>query len=261
MNYSNKKISVAYLARGADKDFLLSCERFINSYKNITAGIEHSLHVIFKGFQDKKALEIAMALFDNVDFEPIFLKDDSFDIGAYIEWANINNSDYICLLNTGSEILAHDWLMKLWVNISLPNIGLVGSTGSYESLNSINHKFDKFPNMHIRTTGFMIDRIYFCKITEGLNVGHKFDAYSFESGPKSLTRKVLNDGKGLLLVGSNGRGYSPEYWPVSNTFRQGAQKNLMIIDNQSRIFFDSTWQEKSIVVNRTWGKYISSEIN
>ena len=76
----------------------------------------------------------------------MFLGDDSLDIGAYIELVNQIGEELICVLNTMSEILADDWLRKLAVNLALPNVGLVGATGSHESRNELKKSYSVFPN-------------------------------------------------------------------------------------------------------------------
>ncbi len=260
MNSSIGTIAVAYLARGADESWRSSCERFLDSYHKHCPGIEHSLHVLFKGFPNIGVLDEAKNLFDGVCHAPVFLDDDRFDVGAYIEWANQVEEDVVCVLNTASEILAEDWLLKLAVNLALPNVGLVGSTGSYESMSELDKAFPKFPNIHIRSNAFMIDRKLFCRITRGLVIANKIDAYHFENGLQSMTRQVLAMGKGVLLVGRNGRGYSPKFWATSDTFRQGTQKNLLVADNQTRAFSALPWSKKKEFVFRTWGKYITGKL-
>jgi hypothetical protein len=253
---SNKTIAVAYLARGADKNWFVSFERFLDSYITNHPGISHNLYVIFKGFEHDTDLKKSKLLFSKIPHNPIFLGDQNFDIGAYIEWANMIEEDLICVLNTASEILSLDWLRKLYINLTLPNVGLVGATGSYESINQFNNSFPLFPNLHIRSTGFMIDRKFFLKITDGLKIITKVDAFHFESGPKSLTRQVMASGKEIFLIGRNGRSYSPKFWASSNTFRQGTQNNLLIADNQTRNFSALPWVAKREFVNRTWGEFI-----
>jgi hypothetical protein len=105
----------------------------------------------------------------------------------------------------------------------------------------------------------MIDRKLFLHLTEGLEIACKIDAFHFESGPESLTRKVIATGKEVLLVGRNGRGYSPQFWATSDTFRQGNQKNLLVADNQTRNFSFLPWNEKREFVLRTWGEFIGNE--
>lgn len=241
-------------------DWFLSCERFLDSYRRNRAGVKHSLYVIFKGFTHNTDVEKAKTLFCCVPHNPVFLGDDSFDIGAYIEWANMIEEELICVFNTASEILAPDWLYKLAINLTMPNVGLVGATASYESLNELSSVIPPFPNIHIRLNAFMIDRGLFCSITEGLKISQKMDAYHFESGPQNMTRQVLAMGKEVLLVGGNGRGYSPEFWAASDTFRQGTQKNLLVADNQTRTFSALPWSDKRYFVVKTWGQYIGKKL-
>lgn len=259
MNSHIATIAVAFLARGADVGWHASCERFLGSYRGCRPGIEHSLYVIFKGFPDASTLDEAKKLFSNVRYKPVFTGDDSFDVGAYIEWANQIDEEIICVFNTASEILAEDWLLKLAVNLALPNVGLVGATGSYETLNEMSQSFPVFPNAHIRSNAFMIDRKAFCHITKGQVVREKLDALHFESGPQSMTRQILAMGREILLVGRNGRGYSPQWWPTSDTLRLGTQSNLLVADNQTRNFTALRWPDKRMFVLRTWGFYIQEE--
>ena len=239
-----KTIAVACLVRGAERDWLSSCERFIDSYRRNRPGIMHSLYVIFTEFVRDADLIKAKDLFHNVCHSPVFLDDNSFDIGAYIEWANMIEEELICVFNTASEILAGDWLRKFAVNLMIPNVGLVGATASYERFNKLNNNFLTFPNIHIRSNAFMIDRALFCRITQRVIIASKIDAFHFESGSQSLTRQVLATGKDILLVGRNGRGYSPKFWATSDTFRQGRQTNLLVADNQTRKFLALPWNEK-----------------
>lgn len=249
----HQTIAVAYLVRGNDIDWEKSCERFVESYKNISAGVEHSLYILFKGFSTEDDLLKAKELCSPVTFEAVYLDDDSFDIGAYIEWANIVEEEYICVFNTTSEILSNDWLLKLARNLMQANVGMVGATGSYESLRVLYRDFPLFPNVHIRSNAFMIDRNYFCGLSLGLEINCKKDAFHFESGHNSLTNKVLSKGKEVLLVGGNGQGYSPPSWPSSGTFRQGKQDNLLIADNQTKAYDKLPWENKKAKIFSTWG--------
>jgi hypothetical protein len=259
VNRTLATIAVAFLARGADAGWRFDCERFLGSYRRCRSGVEHSLYVIFKGYPDAGSLDEAKNLFSSVRHTPMFLGDDSFDIGAYIEWANQIDEEVICVLNTASEILSEDWLRKLAVNLALTNVGLVGATGSYENQDESNKDFPVFPNIHIRSNAFMINRKWFCGITAGLVIADKIDAFYFESGPQSMTRQIIAMGREVLLVGRNGRGYSPRWWPTSDTFRLGTQSNLLVADNQSRNFTAMPWSKKQELVLRTWGRFIREE--
>jgi len=260
VNKSSPSIAVVFLARGAEMDWRASCERFLASYRHCSAGAEHSLYVIFKGFGKASDMDEARKMFEVVPFKPVLLDDDSFDIGAYTATANQIHEDLVCMLNTTSEIMAGNWLRKLAVNLSSANVGLVGATGSYESLSEFNKAFPLFPNPHLRSNAFMINRELLCRITKGRPMRDKVDAFFFESGPDSMTRQILALGQEALLVGRNGRGYSLKWWPTSDTFRQGTQSNLLVADNQTRNFVAMPWPEKHEFVLRTWGPYINDEM-
>ena len=222
------------------------------SYERYPAGIDHSLYVIHKGFQNERDLDWATSFFRRIEHIPVHVEDDRFDIGAYLDAAPKVSEGTLCLLNTGSEILCRDWLVKLAVNFNQPNVALVGSTGSFESLNDYNSVFPGFPNAHLRSNAFMIDRNTFCSIAGAFHFKEKVDAFLFESGPLSMTRRIQEQGLEILVVGRNGRGYSPRWWPHSGTFRQGMQSNLLIGDNQTRNFDAMTWPEKREASNASW---------
>jgi hypothetical protein len=250
------RIAVAFLARGAGEDWKAECTRFLDSYVNHPAGVEHSFYVLFKGFPDRASLHEAQALFERVEHRSMLLDDDKFDIGAYIEWINRIDDEIVCAFNTTSEILTDHWLKKLAVNLALPNAGLVGATASFESLKSWHDGFPPFPNVHVRSNAFMVDRQILCRYTEGMEIRDKLDAFRFESGPKSLSAHIASLGKEVMIVGRNGRGYAPMFWPSSETFRLASQSNLLVGDNQTRNFMALPWLEKRDIVIRTWGRFV-----
>lgn len=61
------------------------------------------------------------------------------------------------------------------------------------------------------------------------------------------------------MVGRNGRGYPPRWWPYSETFRQGTQANLLVGDNQTRNFNAMVWLEKIELSQATWGPYLQEK--
>jgi hypothetical protein len=217
---------------------------------------QHQLYVLYKGFQSETELEQAIALFSAADARSIKLADLGLDIGAYLTAVNEIGEGEICFLNTHSEILAPRWLEKLALHIRRPEVGLVGATGSFESLSTLDPQFPAFPNVHLRSNGFMIQRELFRSILNGINIRYKFDAYYVESGPLNLTRQILAKGLSVLVVGRNGRGYPPRWWPSSDTFRQGRQANLLIGDNVTRAYIAAPWNAKRAMIEQTWGKYL-----
>lgn len=250
----DKKIAVVYLARGADLGWQSDFKRFITSYTNYDSGVKHRLYVIFKGFQSKNDFACAKNAFASIPNSPLFMDDEGFDISAYITAANEVTEDWICFLNTNSYILCDHWLAKLGINLSQPQIGLVGATGSFERIKIKGLDFPKYPNIHIRSNGFLVDRELFCAINQDVQIRDKNEAYLFESGHDSLSKRILNEGLKFLVVGRNGRGYSPRWWPFSDTFRQGQQNNLLIGDNQTEAFSAMSYSHRVATFQRTWGK-------
>jgi hypothetical protein len=254
-----KSIALVYLARGADEDHIHRFRSFLRSYSKFSAGAQHTLFVVYKGFESQEKLETARVLFSAYNETPIFTADSSFDLGAYAEAINRISHDRVCFLNTNSEILCDGWLGKLAANLDQPRVGIVSATGSFESLRLLDPRFPRFPNVHVRSNAFMMERSKAATILQAFDIGEKKDAFFAESGPESITRRIFEMGLMALVVGRNGRGYSPQSWPCSQTFRQGSQRNLMVHDNVTRSFDLMPWQEKKSISSRTWGDFLNKE--
>ncbi len=245
-------VAVFYLARGADIDHLFRFRRFLRSYHGFGAGEDHTLMIIFKGFQDAAHLAEGRSVFRSLEYHPLFTDDNSFDLGAFFDAARRIPHERLCFLNSNCEINSEGWLAKLSANFAIPRVGIAGATGSFESLPS----FPSFPNPHIRSNAFMMRRDVFLDVLSGANLTTKRDAYSVESGPAGLTRQVFERGLAALLVGRDGRGYTPYWWPHSQTFRQGAQSNLLVHDNHTRAFERMPFADKIHISQLTWGEYL-----
>jgi hypothetical protein len=249
-------IAVCYLARGAEPGWEDAIARFLASYQRHAAGCGFHLYVIVKGFPSVAERERAVSMFAPVEHAVIFTGDDTFDIGAYAEAATQLSEPRVCFLNTNSEILSFHWLLKLAWNLDDPEVGLVGATGSYESLYDLDPRFPRFPNIHIRSNAFMIDRDLFCSIARQFTFRDKLDAFLFESGPDSMTRQVLARGLDARVIASTGQSYSWRLWPRSDTFRQNGQPNLIVGDNQTRHFDALPLAEQRALAQWTWGHYL-----
>lgn len=251
--FTQEPIGLAYLARGQGPDHQAAFRRFVESYRRVRSGAGHQLYVIFKGFESAEDLRAGHAVFAGVDHTAIETDDASFDIGAYAQALALMQERFVCFLNTHSEIIADRWLGKLAVNLARPGIELVGATGSFESLRDQGPHFPMFPNVHVRSNAFMIRRARLETIWSSLRVRTKLDAFLSESGPASLTRRILGMGFNVLLVGADGRGYKPQEWPTSGIFRQGFQPNLLVHDNVTRRFEMDDYLEKKRSAKRAWG--------
>ncbi|MEH2487041.1 hypothetical protein [Bradyrhizobium sp. AZCC 2230] len=117
-----------------------------------------------------------------------------------------------------------------------------------------------FPNAHLRTNAFIIDRHIF--LNSGASaVLTRTEAYLYEFGPDSLTRQMLRKGKQAIVVGRDGKGYDVGDWPRSRTFRLEDQANLLIHDNQTRAFDRMTKQERNAFASITWGEDHSASLS
>jgi hypothetical protein len=111
-----------------------SFRRFVRSYIECPAGLAHELIVIFKGFEAESNLAAAKAEFAGTTHREIFVTDDHFDIGAYLQGARQCEADYVCFVNTHTQIVSPNWLAHLRSAIGDRAIGLAGAYGSFESL-------------------------------------------------------------------------------------------------------------------------------
>src|SRR5262249_17799329 len=112
--------------------------------------------------------------------------------------------------------------------------------------------FHPFPNHHLRTNGFMIERDTMLQVWPRL-ITTKRGAYLFENGKNSLTQRILRLHRNVLVVGRNGQIYEKEAWARSGTFRNHGQDNLLIADNQTRQFDHADEKLRKYLELVTWG--------
>ncbi len=249
---------LVHLVRG-DKGWRVSAELFLDSYRRHTAGVAHRSIVVIKGFESDDERDTARALFAGEGFDILERDDAGLDIGAYIGAARTLPFDQLVFLNSHTEILSDYWLYKLLVHLLDKRMGVVSATGSFESLRSLGTEFAEFPNPHVRSNAFAVRREQFLRLVGEFSVATKIDAYRFESGRTGLTRRMMDDGCEVAIVGRNGRAYEPQWWPSSDTFRQGRQDNLLVGDNVTRTYGSSTWTEKHHLATISWGRYLQEE--
>lgn len=265
-------ICVVHLARAANGTGPL--RSFLDSYQAHPAGIEHDLLIVFKGFREALPPEYELIL-RGVSHERRFVTDRGFDVDVYFEVARAVEHDSICFLNSFSVILVDGWLNKLYVALAKEGVGLVGATGSWQSIylpystpaliaaaqarrpawrrrllrwfpflrwirqgiyrRRMRKLFNAFPNSHLRTNAFMLRRETALRI-QLKPIRKKIDAYLFESGKHGLTRQVLDMSQGVLVVDRVGRAHEMSDWHASNTFWRLDQGNLLVADNQTRAY-------------------------
>ncbi|MFN2610686.1 MAG: hypothetical protein ABR507_07450 [Actinomycetota bacterium] len=230
----------------------------------------------FKGFDSDSIDATTIEAVASVDHEAVFVDDEGLDITAYIKVASGLGDERLVFMNSFSEILTDGWLGSFDSCFTQTGVGIVGATGSWESvfedqfylppvtgrgivrdmksryLRKANRIwFPPFPNPHIRTNAFMIARADFLDASAG--VGSKFDAARFESGRQGLTRLIMASGKTPLVVGADGRCYQTSEWPASKTFRAAEQSNLMVADNRTRDYESADSETKELLRLLAWG--------
>jgi hypothetical protein len=311
-------IGVVYLYRFAEGE--LTARAFLASYRGHPAGVDHDLHVIFKGFPDKGALTSARAIFAGLPINAIELDDKGFDMGAYFAAAKVIPDRRLVFFNTFTGLLADDWLKIFDKALSLPGVGLVGATGSWQSLSSyyevlirlgrgeigrlqnyltrlamrVDHskgaqggrgaqavqgldeggntaalsrglylllrldqylfylyEFGRFPNPHIRTNGFMIERDRFLSLRAPA-FRTKFDLYKFESGRQSMTKQIIAQGLRPIVVDRNSSVYDIPEWESSSTYWVDQQANLIAEDNRTRQYESGSQERRRRLHDYAW---------
>lgn len=131
-NGEQSSVGVVYLAWHALG--LGTFQRFADSYRRHPAGCDHELIVVYAGFQRQQDLSDATSVFRDVLHTHIEFSEVRFDIAYYLETARRLSSQYLCFLNTYTELTTDNWLGYLYRHISREAVGIVGAAGSYESL-------------------------------------------------------------------------------------------------------------------------------
>jgi hypothetical protein len=194
--------------------------------------------------------------------EIVWLERNRLDLAVYRSMAEEVSEPYVCFLNSYCRPLAAGWLSAMAAQVQRDDVGLVGTTGSYESLYSSAHRpvrfrhrrsFPPFPNPHVRTNAFMLARKLMLELDWG-PVRRKRDAWRLESGFNGVTRQVLARGLRAVVVGRDGEPYDSDRWYESRTFRSGDQENLLVEDNRTRHYAEAGPEERRQLALRTWGR-------
>lgn len=285
-------VAVVFLARGIGRG-LAAAEAFFSSYAGHKPGAPHDLIVLRKGFAspvESAALgQVAQAHGASL----LDLPDDGFDWGAYFRAASILRHDWMLLLNTHSRLVANFWLQH-YLAAAKPDVGIVGATGTWQSIAANfeyvltlaggvtrnrtilhgameflqqsaaafagpllwrNRRFAKFPNIHVRSNAFLIRRdILQLFASQRVLPQTKWQAFELESGRCGLPSFVRSAGLALRLVGADGRAFAPEHWPESGTYSTPGQINLLVSDNQTRIYEQAARQQQQWIETLNWGR-------
>jgi hypothetical protein len=132
---SSPPVAVVYLAWGPLGDDVV--RRFAGSYRAHSAGLDHTLVVVFNGFEPGSlALHAVRMALDGCPHEALVLEEPLLDLAAYRVAARQFATGRCCFLNSYSTILAENWLARMGAALELPDVGLVGASASWASYRS-----------------------------------------------------------------------------------------------------------------------------
>ena len=246
---------------------------FLRSYRAHHPGIEHELVIVLNGAGVEAAAlspREVLAELDGTQHQLIELERPVQDLAAYGELARRTEHEWLCFLNSFSAILADGWLGHLAHAARLPVVGLAGATGSWESQAewmrgdprgwarhlsaalSARRDYPRFPNPHIRTTAFMLDRQTAVEL-DLWQAHDKHAAYLLESGWHSITRRILEQGRRAVVVGRDARAYDIPEWKDSRTYRNGNQDNLLVADKRTEDWLRTSPSMRRRLSRDAWG--------
>jgi len=111
--------------------------------------------------------------------------------------------------------------------------------------------YPRFPNPHIRTNAFIIQRQLFLAL-KFPSFRRKVHAYLFESGRASMTRQIRRQGLNVLIAGRGGATFSPREWDSSKILWQSEQENLLVADNQTDDYSHGSAQRRKFLHAMAW---------
>lgn len=109
-----------------------------------------------------------------------------------------------------------------------------------------------FPAAHLRTNAFCVRGT----TMRGLRLGRpltKRASYELESGRQSITRLLNAQRLATLVVDRGGRALPLERWPEANVFWQDDQQDLLVGDNQTRLYDAATPEQRAALRGYAWG--------
>jgi hypothetical protein len=270
------KLGLVYLLRA--RNGVEPVRTFVEGYRQNRGGLDHELIVVYKGFATMTETGSYDPCWAGLPHLRRVVPDRGFDLQAYIGVLSETGFSRFCFLNSFSQVLDSDWLAKLSASLDASGVGLVGATGSWESLYSnarderalglersvwqrwvrpvrlawLRRRFPGFPNPNVRTTAFMADRRVLERVVVP-SMRFKLEVLQFESGYRSLTRQVESMGLQVRVTGRDGVAHAPGGWAGSQTYRQGTQENLLVADNRTRQYDRAGPVERARLSRLAWG--------
>jgi hypothetical protein len=266
----SKNFVVAYLSSKYVN--INSLDNFILNYSKFDPGCEHKLVICFKNLtseeiaiRKKKLINIKCDYF--IDYE----KKNDFEWGTLKRLCQKYNKD-IFWLHDHSYPRVKGWLRNIVEIYNKKTI--VGCSSSFSShySNAFYRKkddtylqiiikiikyfflFPKFPNPHLRTTGFLINASDFLMFIKDKKIDSKIDSFKVESGYNSLTNFFLKNEFKIKIVNSDKKSFDLNKSQMSETFAFKQNNLNLISDNQTREFESYDEEKKNKKRLQVWGK-------
>ncbi len=109
-----------------------------------------------------------------------------------------------------------------------------------------------FPAVHLRTNAFCIRRTLLRELAGG-GLATKRATYRLESGRRSLTACLRDRGLATLVVDRHGTARPPAHWPQASVFWQEDQQDLLVGDNQTRLYDAAAPAQRDALRGYAWG--------
>ncbi len=191
--------------------------RFLTSYHEYPAGIEHEVLVVCNG---APVTEETRYLFDSIPNCRFMEHDNSgFDCGAYQHAARDNPCDLMVFFGASSYIKGANWLWRMADVWRTRGPGLYGVMGN-RGVGGV--------HPHIRTTAFWTSTELFNKYPH--KVERTDQRYSFEHGPECLTSWIKRQGLPVLVVAWSGEYDWAQWDSFPNGYHRGDQSNMLAGD-------------------------------
>jgi hypothetical protein len=109
-----------------------------------------------------------------------------------------------------------------------------------------------FPSVHLRTNAFLMRREEFCALRWG-SLTTKRSNYRMESGRRSLTAQLHARGRRTVVVDRHGAERDWPQWHEAAVFWQERQQDLLVADNQTRVYAGGAPEWRRVLSGYAWG--------
>lgn len=205
----------------------LAMDRFLRTYQQFDSG--YPMHSLVWHFHDGVARDIA----SHRSFSEIAM-----------------NCDFVIFMSARVFFHRAGWLRRIMDAREKHGDGLYGIMASCEACPVYP---ENRPNPHLRTCFFGISPI----IMATQQVFTLNDSFDFESGPHSITQRMLGrDYVVCKLVDWNGEYDIADWRKTTNGFRQGDQSNLLAHDRHSAAYDAATPEQQAMLTRIANGETI-----